>query len=159
MTDATVLWASVVTNNESEGLINLTNPRDNSATAVLTAYGESAAQEVIDLFPLYGQVAYDATSSQHVAVARYGVIAVLYKRGGTSSTIAEVEWKDIFGDDGMLSKLKRTGARARQAPSSNSGVTQKSELTSNGQRVRGWSDPESLPGGRSFMPRRVIAED
>jgi hypothetical protein len=159
MTDATDLWTSVVANHEAEGLVNLTNPRDNTAVSADTTFGQSAAQEVIDLFPLYGQVAYDASNSQHVAVARYGVIAVLYQRGGTSSAIAEVEWKEIFGDDGMLSKLKRTGARARQGPSSNSGVTQKSELTSNGRRRRGWSDVESLPGGRSWMPRSVIAED
>lgn len=156
---ATALWASVVLNYESEGLINLTNPRDNSATSIDTTYGESAAQEVIDLFPLYGQVEYDSTSSQHIAVGRRATIAVLYERGGTASSIAEVEWKEVFGDDGLLTKLKRTGARARQGPSSNSGVRQKSELTSNGRAVRGWSDPASLPMGRRYMPRRTIAED
>jgi len=156
---ATTLWASVVSNYESEGLINLTNPRDNSATSVDTTYGESAAQEVIDLFPLYGQVDYDASSSQHVAVGRRATIAVLYERGGTASSIAEVEWNEVFGDDGLLTKLKRTSARGRQGPSSNSGVQQKSELTSNGRKVRGWSDPASLPGGRRYMPRRTIAED
>jgi hypothetical protein len=155
---AAALWTSVVANYESEGLINLTNPRDNNALAVDTTYGESAAQEVIDLFPLYGQVEYDATDSQHVAVGRRAVIAVLYERGGTTSSIAQVEWGEVFGDDGLLSKLKRTGARGRQGPSSNSGVSQKSELTSNGRRVRGWSDPDALPAGRRYMPRRVIVD-
>lgn len=156
---ATALWTSVVANYEQEGLINLSNPRNPAATTINTTYGESAAQEVIDLFPIYGQIDYDASDSQHVAVARRAVIAVLFERGGVSSTIAEVEWKEVFGDDGMLSKLKRTSARARQGPASNSGVTQRSELTSDGQRVRGWADADSLPGGRSYMPRRVIAED
>jgi len=159
MTAATDLWASVVANYESEGLVNLTNPRDNSATTVGTAYGESAAQEVVDLFPLYGQVVYDAASSQHLAVGRRAVIAVLFERGGTASSIAEVEWKEVFGDDGLLTKLKRTSARARQGPNSNSGVQQRSELTSTGQKVRGWSDPDALPGGRRYMSRRIIAED
>jgi len=153
------LWTSVVANYESEGLVNLTNPRDNNATTVDTTYGQTAAQEAIDLFPLYGQVDYDESDTQHIAVGRRAVIAILFERGGTTSTIAEVEWKEVFGDDGLLTKLKRTSARGRQGPSSNSGVRQKSELTSNGRRVRGWSDPESLPGGRSYMPRRIIAED
>jgi len=159
VTATTDLWASVVANYESEGIVNLTNPRDNNATTVATTYGESAAQEVIDLFPLYGQVDYDELDSQHVAVGRRATIAVLYSRGGTASTIAEVEWKEVFGDEGIMSKLKRTSARARQGPSSNSGVSQRSELTSDGQKVRGWSDPDALPGGRRYMPRRVIAED
>lgn len=156
---ATALWASVVSNYENEGLLNLTNPRDNGATTIDTTYGEGAAQEVIDLFPMYGQVTYDAANTQHVAVGRRGTIAILYERGGTSSTIASVEWGEVFGDDGMMTRLKRTGARARQGPRSNSGVRQKSELTSNGRGVRGWSDPESLPLGRRYLPRRTIAED
>ncbi len=156
---ASALWTDVVANYESEGLINLTNPRDNGATAVDATYGATAAQEVIDLFPIYGQVDYDATNSQHVTVGRRGVIAVLYERGGTSSTIAEVEWNQVFGDDGLITKLKRTSARARQGPNTNSGVRQKSELTSTGRRVRGWSDVDSLPLGRRWLPRRTIAED
>lgn len=157
---AVALWTSVVANYEHEGLVTLTNPRNNGATAVNTTYGQSAAQEVIDLFPMYGQVEYDADDSRHVMVARHGVIAVLYARGGTASTIAEVKWKEVFeGDDSRIAHLRRTTARARPAPQSNSGVTQRSELTSDGQRVRGWSDPDSLPGGRGYMPRRQIAED
>ena len=156
---ASALWTDVTTNYESEGLVNLTRPRDPSATTVDTTYGESAAQEAIDLFPLYAQVTYDASDSQHVAVGRHAVIAILYKRGGTSSTISEVEWDSVFGDDGLMSKLKRTGARGRQGPSSNSGVTQSSELASNGRRVRPWSHPDSLPGGRGYMTRRVIVDD
>lgn len=152
---ATALWASVVANSESEGLVNLTNPRDPAATSVDTTYGESAAQEAIDLFPLYAQVAYDSADSQHIAIGRRACIAVLYERGGTSSTISEVEWSEVFGDDGLLSKLKRTSARGRRGPSSNSGVQQKSELNSNGRPVRGWSDVESLPRGRGWMPRRT----
>ena len=158
MTDATDLWDSVVTNNDLEGLVTLTNPSDNNATAVDATYGASAAQEVIDLFPLYGQVTYDASDSQHVAVGRRALIAILYERGGTSSSIAKVEWDEVFGDDGMIIKLKRTSARSRQGPSTNSGVQQKSELTSNGRPVRSWSEPASLPGGERYMPRRTIVD-
>lgn len=157
---AAALWVAVKAAYETEGLITLSNPRDPSATGVDDTAGESAAQQFIDLFPLYAQRAYDADDSQHVAIGLRGTIAVLFERGGTASTIAEVEWKEVFGDGGLLEQLKRTqGGRGRKGPSSNSGVRQKSELTSNGQRVRGWSDPEALPLGRRYLPRRSIAED
>ena len=154
MTAATDLWASVVANYESEGLINLTNPRDNNATAIATAYGQTAAQEVIDLFPIYGQVEYDSTSTLHVAVGRRATISVLYSRGGTSSTIAEVAWDEVFGDSGIITKLKRTSARARQGPNSNSGVQQKSELTSSGKKVPTEST-ESTKADRRSYGRRI----
>lgn len=156
---ASALWTSVVANTDEERLINLTNPLDNSATAIDTTYGELAAQEVIDLFPLYGQVAYDAANTQHVAVGRRATIAVLYERGGTSSATAETAWNEVFGDNGLMAKLKRTSSRARRGPKSNSGVRQRSELTSGGQRVRAWSSPDALPGGRRYMPRRVIVDE
>lgn len=154
---AAALWTDVKANYETEGLVTLTNPRDNNATSIDDTYGQSAAQEVIDFFPLYAQTDYDASDSQHVAVGRRGVIAVLYERGGAASTIAKVEWDEVFGDGGLMERLKRTEPRARQAPSTNSGVRQKSELA-DGRSVRGWSDPASLPGGRSYMPRRVIVD-
>lgn len=156
---AASLWASVTSNYEDNGLVTLTNPRDPAATLVDDDYGLSAAQEVIDLFPMYAQVEFDEDDSRHITVGRQGVIAVLFRRGGTSSTIAEVKWKEVFGDEGLLVKLKRTTARARQGPSSNSGVKQKSELSSTGGKVRGWSDVASLPGGRGYMPRQTYAED
>ena len=158
MSDATDLWEIVTTSYEAEGLITLTNIRDPAATTVDADFGADAAQEVIDLFPLYGQVEYDATNTQHKTVAKRGVIAVLWERGGSSSTVSEVEWKEVFGEGGLLEKLKRTDVRARSAPSSNSGVRNSQEKV-NGRPVLGWSDPASLPGGRRYLPRRLIAED
>lgn len=156
---ASTLWASVTSNYEAQGLITLTNPRDPAATLVDDDYGLAAAQEVIDLWPMYAQVEFDEDDSRHITVGRRGVIAVLFERGGTSSTISEVEWNQVFGDDGLIAKLKRTSARARQGPSSNSGVDQKSELSSTGGKVRGWSEPASLPGGRGYLPRQVYSDD
>lgn len=155
MTAAT-LWASVREAYETEGLVNLTNPRANNATAINDDRGLSAAQEVIDLFGLYAQIEFDVTVSSHLAVGRSGVIAVLYRRGGTSSEIAKVEWDSVFGEDGLAAKLKRTSPRGRQGPSSNSGVTQPSELGSSGRRALPWSHPNALPGGRDFLPRRTF---
>jgi hypothetical protein len=156
---ATTLWGAVVDAYDEEGLITLTNPRTNAATSINDEKGTSAAQEVLDLFPIYAQQEADLTDGATLAVCRRGVIAVLYERGGTASTIAAVEYGEVFGDEGLVSKLKRTSARARSNPQSNSGVKTKSELSSTGRGVRGWSDPESLPGGRSYMPRRTLVDD
>jgi len=159
MTDATDLWDSVVANYPSEGILSLSRPRQNEENTVDTAYGVTAAQEAIDSFPLFAQIVYDAADAQHVLVGRRAVIAILYERGGTSSEIAKVEWDEVFGDGGLMEKLQRTGARGRTTGATNSGVRQRTELTSDGKRVRGWSDPDALPGGRRYLPRRIIAED
>lgn len=156
MTDATELWTAVVADYDSEGLIGLTNPRNPAATSVGTSVGQAAAQAVINLWPAYAEVAYDSTDNLHVEVGEMAVIAMLFRRGGTSAKIAKIEWEEIFGDDGLLGKVRRTGSRARQGPTTNSGVRQKPE-TLDGQRVRGWADPESMPGGRTYLPRRTIA--
>lgn len=156
---ASTLWTSVTSAYDAAGLITLTNIRDRSAASIDTTAGESAAQEVIDLWPIYAQETFDATDSTHLAVGRRATIAVLWQRGGTATQIAKVEWDEVFGDDGMISKVKRTGPRARAGPTTNSGIQQSSERTTSGERVRGWSDPAALPDGRGFLPGRVIAED
>jgi len=156
---ATALWAAVVASYDSDGLIELTNIRDRSATAIDTDVGENAAQGVIDLWPAYAQEAYDSSDALHVEAAKQGVIAMLWRRGGSASTIEQVKWDEVFSSEGLIAKVQRTGARGRQGPNSNSGVSQRSELASGNRAVRGWSDPDSLPGGRGYMPRRVIAGD
>jgi len=145
---ASALWTAVEAAYDEDGLVTLTNIRDRSATTIDTTVGQNAAQEIIDLWPYYTHATYDATDSGHVAVAKHGVIALLWRRGGTAAAIAEVKWSEW---EGMVARVKTTGARGHVGPSSNSGVTQASELAS-GQRVRGWSDRESLPPG--FLPSR-----
>jgi hypothetical protein len=154
VTDATDLWAAIVVSYDDAGLVSLTNIRDNAATVVDATIGADAAQEVINFFPIFAQIDYDSTNATHVSVAKQGVIAVLWRRGGSSSTIAEVKWDSVFADDGLLSKVRRTGPRGHRPPSSNSGVTTKRE-NADGGNVRGWSDPESLPVG--YLPRRKSA--
>lgn len=158
MSDATTLWASVVANYPEPALVSLTNIQDNSSVSVDTSVGESAAQEVIDLWPIYAQSDFDVTNSTHVTVGRRGVIAVLWERGGTSTEIAKVRWDDVFSNEGLIARVRRTGPRGRRTPSSNSGVTQSSELV-NGRQIRGWSDPDSLPLGRGYLPQRRVADD
>ena len=157
MTDATDLWAAVKTSYDSAGLVPLPNIRDRSATTIDDTVGTDAAQGVIDLWPAYAEEAYDGTSALHVEVGKRAVIAMLWQRGGTASEIAKVEWDEVFSSDGLLARVRRTGARGHAEPSSNSGVSQSSELTSDGGRVRGWSDPAALP--LNWLPRRTNVEE
>jgi hypothetical protein len=92
MTDAADLWTAVVASYNADGLLQLTNIRNRAATSIDTAVGQSAAQGVIDVWPVYAQSAYDATNATHVEVAKRGVIAMLWSRGGTASQIAKIEW-------------------------------------------------------------------
>lgn len=149
---AAALWTAVVASYDADGLISLTNIRDRSATTIDTTVGESAAQGVIDLWPIYAQIAYDASNATHVEAAKQGVIALLWRRGGTAASIAKVEWDEVFAADGLLSKVRSTGARSRRGPSTNSGVVTASELTEDGRNVRGWSDLDSMPHG--ILPSR-----
>jgi len=149
---ASALWTAVVAAYDSNGLISLTNIRDRSATAIDTTVGQTAAQGVIDLWPAYAQVAYDSTSALHVEVAILGVIAMLWRRGGSASTIEQVKWEEVFANDGVISRVRRTGPRGHQGPSSNSGVTQKAERTASGAKIRDWADRESLPP--NWLPTR-----
>lgn len=151
----TELWTAVVAAYDSDGLITLTNIRDRSASAVDTTVGQTAAQAVIDLWPAYTHVAYDSTDALHVEAAILGVIAILWRRGGTSTTIEQVKWDEVFGEDGVLAKIRVTGARGHKGPKSNSGVSQRAE-TLNGRTVRGWSDRASLPDG--LVARRIPAD-
>ena len=155
--DAEALWAQVVAQYDASGLIPLTNIRDRSAVAIDTAAGVRAAQSVIDLWAMHAQVAYDGTDSHHVTVAVLGVIALLWRRGGSASAIEQVKWEEVFGSDGLLSKIRKTGPRARVGPITNSGVSTAPERLSDGSSVRGWSDRARLPPG--YLPNRRSAED
>lgn len=156
MSDATDLWSAVVTSYDADGLIELTNVRDRSATTVDTTAGEDAATAVLALWNAYAQVSYDGTNALHLEAAKQGVIAMLWRRGGSATTIQQVTWDEVFGADGIISRVRRTGPRGHRVASSNSGVSQSTE-TVNGQNVRGWSDRASLPDG--ILPNRQIAED
>ena len=105
MTDATDLWAAVVVSYDSDGLISLTNLNDRSATTIATAVGEDAALGVLNLWPAYAQEEYDASDSLHVEVGKRATIAMLWERGGSSATIAKVEWDEVFSADGLISKV------------------------------------------------------
>lgn len=154
---ATALWDAVKDAYDSDGLITLTNIRDRSQTTIDDTVGENAAQSVIDFWPAYAQIDYDSSNALHVEVAILGVIAMLWRRGGSSTSIEQVKWDEVFSDDGVISRVRSTGPRGHRGPVSNSGVSQAAERKSDNQLVRGWSDRESLP--ISIMPLRRSVND
>ena len=141
MTAATSLWAAVRATYPSDGLLQLTNPNNRCATAILDSVGEQACQRVIDLFPVYAQTTYDSTNAYHVEVGKVGTIAMLYEQGNTSTQIAKVKFEDVFSDTGMLAKIKRVGPRGR--PSAKASI----EYNTDGSRRRPWANRTSLPDG------------
>lgn len=155
MAAAQDLWAAVVASYDADLLTQLTNVRDPSATGASTARGESAAQAVISLWPVWAQIDYDGADPTHVEIAKRGVIAVLCARGGVAPEAARVEWGEVFGPSGMLARLQATGPRGRMSPSTNSTV-QPSEETVFGAPVLPWSDPRSL--ARGLLPSRRMAD-
>lgn len=155
MTEQSELWDSVKVSYDAKSLRQLSNINNNNATTINDTIGIDAALEVINLWNMHAQIDYDSTDASHVAVARRGTIAVLWDRGGTSSKISEVKWDSIFGTEGLIQRVRKTGPRGRQGPATNSGVTQTAENAS-GRNVKGWSDYDA--SGAEFMaPRRENA--
>lgn len=146
MTDQADLWAYVTTIYDADGLTSLTNIRDRAATTADANVGTAAALSVIRLWPAYAQVDFDVDDGLHLEVAAAGVIAMLWRRGGAATSIEVVKWDTVFGDDGMISKVKRTDPRGRPGPSSNSGTI----TTQESGTQYGWSDRSSLPPG--YLP-------
>ena len=149
MTDA-ALWTAVVAAYDEQTLVELTRVNDTATNTISTTVGESAAQHVIDMFPLYAQADYDSADAQHVAVGIRGTIAVLWERGGASTQAAKVEWDEVFGTDGLMARLRRTGARGRLMPARNT------ETTATGREKEGWS--KSVPYG-IYPNDSTISED
>ena len=92
---AAELWTATKASYPAQGLLELTNAYSRGGTAIVDAVGQDAAQEVIDLWPIYAQADYDDDNAQHVAVAKRGVIAVLQERGGASSAVADVSFDSV----------------------------------------------------------------
>jgi len=151
MADKDTLWTNVKAAYATDLLLPLTNIHDATAIAIDDAVGTAAAQQAIDYFVMYAETTFVITTSTHNAVGIRATIAVLLERGGVSSALAREEWDEVFGDTGLLSKVKKTGARGRQAFTTNSNMTQASGLTSSGKRRKPWGDVESLPV--NYMPR------
>lgn len=150
MADKDVLWTAVKAAYAEATLLPLTSIHDRTATTIgasQDAVGTSAAEHVIGLWPSCVESEFDIADVTHLANAIEGTVAVLYKRGGTSSAVAKEEWDAVFGDSGLMSKLRRTTVRGRRGPS-----TSGPDTSSSGGDLRPWSDNKSMPVG--FLPAR-----
>lgn len=156
---AAALWTAVVAAYPNQALVDLTNLDNRAATVVDTTFGETAAQAAIDLWPLYAQTAYDANDATHVEVGILATIAVLNRRGGTSTQVEKITWDEVFGGDGMLEKLKRTGPRARISPVASGNSQRSSEGTTSGAPERPWSDQDARPYGISPSARSANEDE
>ena len=153
---ASALWTAVVARYDNGGLLSLTNVRTRNASAINTTVGEQAATDVINFyFPTLAQQAYDPLDSGHVALCVEGVIALLWKRGGTAQTISRVNWEDW---ETMAGKFKGVTSRARIVMSTNSQLTPSQEVPTGEQR-RPWADRGNfrfnLPGSGIQAPDDV----
>jgi hypothetical protein len=159
MTDQSELWTAVKVSYNNDGLIPLTRGPSTNETTVDDTAGTDAALGVINLWPAYAQEAYDSTNALHVEVAKQGVIAMLWRRGGSSTKIEQVKWDSVFSPEGIIAKVKRTGPRGHEKPQSNSNITQASGLSSTGKKKRAWADVDSLPSqGQGIMPSDTLVD-
>lgn len=146
MADADDLWTAVKAAYAQDKLIQLTNIYTRGTGAIVDSVGTSAAQHVIDLWPNYVQSEYDGTDARHVAVGLQATIAVLMDRGGAAQDEARERWDEVFGDNGLMARLRTTSTRDRQEPSTNMPEVR------NGERLLPWSSDQSMPVG--FLPSR-----
>lgn len=137
------LWAAVQSSYGNASLISLTNPDDPGASTLGSAFALDACVDVIALWPAYAQVAFDSTNELHLAVAKQGVIALFWKRGGTASESQRIEWDDVFADGGVIEKVRQTSPRGRPEPSSTSAIQTSTDVANS----YGWADPKRLPPG------------
>lgn len=157
--DAVAIWAAVKVSYDEAGLVTLTNIRDRDQTAIDDTVGEDAAQGVLDLWPIHAQVAYDGANATHVEVAKRATISMLWQRGGSSQQVSKVEWDEVFGDNGLIGRIRKTDPRAHGGPVSSSGVRASSDLDANGGPTRPWSDPANLPVGFRSRPRSAYGSE
>tara|TARA_R100001510_G_C7605048_1_gene170497 strand:+ start:534 stop:998 length:465 start_codon:yes stop_codon:yes gene_type:complete len=150
---AAALWTTCKSNYDTQGLVELTNIRDRTATTIDDTVGEAAAQAVINLWPIYTQVDYDSTSALHVEIAMQGVISLLYRRGGASTQIEQVRWESVWDDEGLMGRLRKTNVRGRKPPKISGNI----KASRPSRQSKPWSDSQSLPV--NYLPRQFDQDD
>lgn len=147
------LWTAVRARYSDQELRPLTNVRQPNATVVDDAAGTAAALTTIRMFGIYAETDYDEANPIHLEVATFGVIAILFQRGGVAPNVAEIEFGEVFGPDGMIQRIRRTDPRAHGL-ASKSGNARRSPESRDGRAVMPWSDRERIPEGIVPRPRR-----
>lgn len=142
------LWTAVKARYDEQALLELTNLRDTTAVAIDDAQGERAVLSVVAFFPVYVQEAFDETDDGHLAIACEGVVAQLFKWGGSTHRIAETTW-DAWKQ--LCAEWKSTHARARIVPVTSVPTTLVSSDAPTTPHTP-WSDPERFTG---LLPNRA----
>lgn len=132
---------------DNQSLVELTNPRDPSGggaptTPNATKLAQAASSIQNGYFPLYVNATYDSTDALHVEIACEGVIALLFKWGGTATNVASVTWAEWVERAQALAEVD-TGARDKILPTSNSSLTRSTEVEA-GETVRPAFDDDAF---------------
>jgi hypothetical protein len=150
MTAADDLWAAVKNNYDEQMLISLTNVRKRENAGIEDSVGTSAAQSVINWYPIIVQADYDEGSAQHVEVGMVGVIAMLWRRGGSAANAEKIRWEDWVQ---LAETLKGVEPRAHGLPESgdvNGKDCSADPACPPGCRPMGWADKAAF---RHLLPR------
>lgn len=141
------LWTAVKDRYDEPGLISLTNVRKRDVGAINDTVGTQAAKDVILSFYVDVQTDYNPTSEVHLMMATEGVIAMLWRRGGTAATIQRVKWEDWVE---RATALKMVEPRGHAAPGTNSGLQPTKDCYGH-RPCRPWADKINF---RGLLPRR-----
>lgn len=133
----------VIARYPAQVLVEVTNPRDPSASSNGTTLLDQAAASIQNAwFKQYAQQEYDSTDAMHVEVAVDGVMALLFKWGATLRGVARTEWETWVA---AARDLASVSSRARIVPTTNSELTPSDENPTGGI-VRPWGDPTHFAG-------------
>lgn len=140
------LWDAVKDRYDDQALAELTRQRDGTVGSVNDAMGERAVTAITSwAFPVYIQETYDSTEQGHIEVGVEGVVALLFKWGGSTHRIAEVRWDDWME---MARAYRNTHARARIVPESSTPASEQRSTPTTSPHTP-WSDPKRFDGFRS----------
>ena len=145
------LWTAVKDRYDEPGLISLTNVRKRNEGTINDAVGTQASKDVILSYYIDVQTDYDPASEVHLMLACEGVIAMLWKRGGTAATISKVKFEDWIL---RAQALKGVEPRGHAAPGTNSSL-QPSPDCGGHTPCRPWADRMNF---RGLLPRRGRAD-
>lgn len=142
------LWDEVLLRYDTQTLVELTNPRTKAETVNTTLGTRAATAVTATYFPTFAQMDYDSTLAAHVEIGTEGVIAVLFKWGGTTLNVAKVEF-DSWVE--RLRALRNVGPRQKVPPTTSSELTASDEVSGSAE-VRPPFDIEQFNGIRLRPP-------
>lgn len=129
-------------------LIELTNPRDDTATSIGSTLLTQAATSVTYRFQMYAQETYSSTNNYHVELAVHGVVGLL-RLWGSGSWGQSREFWEWFKTE--CEAYRDIGPRARITPTTNSPLTPSNEEWDSSDTIRPWSDDREF---YDITPRR-----